>query len=114
VPERVAGPVVEELSRIHINRPALSRSVAYLGDWAKGVMERAEKEKAEKEKEQERGRTKQTELLQLRGMLSMRGAIGESHECGMTVIRRGLAGCTCAVRRPRRPIYLMRPNHDSP
>jgi len=76
-PERVSGPVVGELSRARLNRPALARAIASLGMWAEKERAEKERERERAEKEQERRRVKQTELLQLRGMLSARGAIGE-------------------------------------
>ncbi len=100
-----------ELSRARLNRPALARAIASLGIWVEGETkvereraekerERAEKERERAEKEQERRRVKQTELLQLRGMLSARGAIGEI-----------LFGWACDVRLQSNQTRAWRPAH---
>lgn len=77
VPKDVSEPLLEELSRARINRPALLRSLSTLGYWMKGVMETAEKERVRAELEQWRRKATQTELLRLRE--SLRGTTCEPH-----------------------------------
>ena len=98
-PEGVAGPLFEELTRARLDRASLARAVYTFALWAEKEKEMGrveaerekEKERAEKEKERaskaeaekellaERVERKEmnTELLRLRGCLSLRGAWGE-------------------------------------
>ena len=91
VSEGVTGPVVEEMGRARLRRPELARAVLTLGVQIKAERERAEKERERAGKERERAdkeraekllavekmKAKQTDLLRVQGLLSLRSAIGE-------------------------------------
>lgn len=94
-PDFVAGPLVEQLTRARLDRASLTRAVFTYAMWAEGEKEkeRADKEKERADKEKERADKAETEkeleaerverkglhteLLRLRGCLSLRGAWGE-------------------------------------